>query len=110
MPMSKKQLQDNGYTQIKITIVFDTKKEDLISFGTCQIAVITDTIATGTNFKLTILETSWMEDITQGYYIDVADLNSDGTFNVKWSHLDQGAGNGEHWFVGTTSVSAVAEK
>jgi len=101
----KRQLLENGYSTVTIKIVFDAKREDLISLNSAQYAIVTnDTALCGVNFALTILSQKWMEDITETQTIKVSDLNEDGSLSIRWSHLS-GKGNGEHWFLGTTSVT-----
>ncbi len=108
--MSKTELLENGYKTIKIVVVFDGKREDLIAVNKAQLAIVAnDTPLVGVDFALILLSRSWTEDITETYTINVANLNDDGSFSVKWSHLS-GSGNGEHWFLGTTTVTVTASK
>ncbi|MBQ1956120.1 MAG: hypothetical protein II350_10350, partial [Clostridia bacterium] len=86
--------------------VFDARREDAIAFNSAQLAIVgKNGSLCGVDFAIGLLDRKdWTQDITETYSIKVSDLNDDGSFSIKWSHLS-GTGNGEHWFLGTTSVS-----
>ena len=106
--MSKEALIRNGYTTIEVVITFDTKRNNLIVFNKMQLSVVSNGKATGANFALSLISQSWTT-FRETYTINVSDLNDDGSFTVHWAHLE-GGGNGETWYIGTTTVTATAKK
>ena len=106
--MSKEGLVRNGYTTIEIVITFDTKREDLIVFNKAQLAVVGNGHATGWNAAMSLISQKWTT-FRETFTIDIAThLNDDGSFTVHWEHLE-GGGNGEHWLIGSTTVTATAK-
>ena len=106
-------LMEEGYNQVKITVVFDAKRVPLIAFNnaTLKINAQGKTLQKsswdlGGDFGL-----DWTSDITREYTIAVSDLNSDGSFSLIWSNDDDGTlSTGEAWCLGTTNITVVAIK
>lgn len=108
---NKQELLDLGYDTITIKVVFDGKRKNAIQFNYAQIAIVArNTALCGVDFATgMILGTSWTNNLAEVFSIKVSDLNDDGSFSVKWSHLS-GKGNGEAWHLGTTTVTVTATK
>lgn len=107
--LDKSQLIQNGYKTIEISVVFDAHRKNPTQVNYAQLEIIANnTTLDGIKWCTILLGTDWGEYI-ETYEINVDDLNSDGSFSIKWSHLS-GSGFWEAWYLGETNVTVTAKK
>lgn len=105
--MNKVALLENGYSRVTITVVFDAKRLNLIQYNNAHM----DCVTSDTYRYTKIWDTThfafaeWTEDIKVTFTIGVSQLNSDGSFSLKWSTVNDGGSTGDGWWLGTTDVS-----
>lgn len=107
----KKDLIDNGYETITVTVTVDCKETNWICCNYAQIQVLSydGTAKAYAHISTEDINNTW-ESRTVTLVMSVNDLSDNGEFSIRYSTVDGGGTASDGWILGSRTIKVVATK
>lgn len=100
--LNRSALKANGYTTVKLTIQFDCKRTALFCYNEAKIQVYSYFDEEIYSYEYPDVFAKDWENKTITMYFSIDNLQTDGSFWVKWSAPSDGNGSVDGWWLGRT--------
>lgn len=108
---SKKDLLENGYETITVTVSVDCKETNWICHNYARIQVLSynGTAKAYADIGTDDINNTW-ETRTVTLIMSVNDLSDDGEFSIKYSTVNGGGSSSDGWILGSRTIKVVASQ